>query len=161
MSIKVYVDTGDIYHKLNRYFNAKLDYELYLDYIEEMFGEVTKAVAYGSQREREAVSFITCLQSLGFDTKYKRPRIFRVGDREIKRCDWGVEMSVDIIRNVKAGDTVILGLSNTDYIPLISYLRSLDAKVVIIASNVPVVMSKVADQVIEITEDLFEVEHAN
>jgi len=158
MSVRVFVDVGDLYHKLHRYYNGKLNYELYLDYIERKFGEITEAVAYGSQCENEAAGFITCLQSIGFDTKYKRPRIFKINDREIKRCDWGVKITIDAISSIKAGDTIIFGISNTDYIPLIAYLRSCGAKVIIFASHVPKILYKIADKVIEITEDLFEEE---
>lgn len=158
MSVDVFVDTGDLYHKLHRYHNAKLDYALYLDYIEERFGEIREAIAYGSQTKNEATGFITCLKGVGFTVKYKRPRIFKINDREIKRCEWGCELTVDAIRYTLASDTVILGVSNTDYIPLISYLRSFGAKVVVFASHVPGVIEKVADEVIEIPEDLFEEE---
>jgi len=158
MSLRVYVDTGDIYHKMQRYYDTKLDYGLYLDRIEELFGEIDKATAYGSQSKGEATGFITCLQSIGFETKYKRPHIFKIGDREIKRCEWGIEISIDVLRTIKAGDTIILGISNTDYIPLISYLRSFGVRVVIFAVRVPKVLSKIADKVIEISDTLFEEE---
>lgn len=155
MSVNVFIDVSDIYHKLNRYHDAKLDYGVYLDFIEEKFGEIGKAIAYGSQTKGEATGFITCLKSVGFNVKYKRPRVFKINGREIKRCEWGCEISVDAIRNAEPGGTIILGISNTDYIPLISYLRSFDIKVIIFASHVPNVFSKIADEVIEITEDLF------
>jgi len=156
MSLRVYVDTGDIYHKMQRYHSAKLDYGLYLDHIEELFGEIDEAIAYGSQSKNEATGFIACLQGIGFETKYKKPHIFKIDDREIRRCEWGVAISIDALRGIEAGDTVILGISNTDYIPLISYLRDFGVKVIIFAAHIPKVLSKIADKVIEIPDTLFE-----
>ena len=150
--IKVLVDVGDIYHKLHRHGN-KLDYEKYLDYIETRFGEV-EAIAYGSQVKNEAACFITCLESIGFETKYKRPRVFTIDDREIKQCHHGVDITLDAL--VDTYDTIILGVSSTDYIPLIQALQNQAIKVIIFASGVPRIMRKIADEVIEITPDLFE-----
>lgn len=154
MAAKVLVDVGDIYHKLHRHDN-KLDYEKYLDAIEKRFGE-TEAIAYCSQMKNEAASFITCLRNIGFEVKYKRPRVFTIDDREIKQCHWGVNITLDAL--VDTYDTIVLGVSSTDYIPLIRALQEGAIKVIIFASGVPRVMHKVANEVIEITPDLFEVQ---
>jgi uncharacterized LabA/DUF88 family protein len=159
MTVKILVDVGDIYHKLNRRYEGKLDYTKYLNAIETRFGEISHATAYGSQSKDEAASFIACLRSIGFDTKYKRPRIFTVNDREIKQCHWGVDITLEALDAIVGGggaDVIVLGVSSTDYIPLIQALQRQSLKVIIFASGVPNVMRKVADEVIEITPDLFE-----
>lgn len=157
--INVHVDIGDIYHKLHRLFNAKLDYEKYLDYVEERFGKIDRALAYGSQRDNEASGFITCLKSIGFEVKFKRPRIFRIGDREIKQCNWGVDIAIDALNGMDSGDAVVLGVSSTDFIPLIVALKKRGIRVIIFASDVPSVLCKLAHEVIEITPPLFEEEN--
>ena len=155
--VKLLVDVSEIYHKLYRRFNHKLDYEKYLSAVEARFG-VVEAVAYGSQTKGEAKNFIACLKNIGFEAKYKRPRVFTVSDREIKQCHHGIEITVEAMNSVN--DTVfVLGISNTDYIPLIQELQAWGCKVVIFASGVPHIMHKVADEVIEITPDLFEDEN--
>lgn len=154
MSVKVLVDTGDIYHKLYRQFGYKLDYGKYLARIEELCGPVKDAIAYGSQINNEAAGFITCLKGLGFHTKFKRPRIFKISDREIKQCSWGVDITLDAFTN--DNDIVILGISNTDYIPLIQALQERETYVIVFAASIPNIIRKVADKVIEITPDLLE-----
>ncbi len=150
--VKVFVDVGDIYHKLHRR-NSKLDYEKYLDAVEKRFGQAD-AIAYGSQIKGEAENFITCLRNMGFEVKYKRPHVFTVNDREIKYCHHGIEITLDALAD--DNDIVVLGVSSTDYIPLIQALQERETYVVIFASGVPPVLRKVADEVIEITSDLFE-----
>lgn len=152
--VKVLIDVGDIYHKLYRRYKCKLDYEKYLDVIEKRFGEEVVAIAYGSQVKSEAESFIAYLRSIGFEVKYKRPRVFTIDDRVIKQCHWGVDITLEAMRDDH--EIYVLGVSSTDYIPLVQELRDRGNYVIIFASGVPRVMHKIADEVIEIPEDLLE-----
>ena len=156
MSIGVFVDTSDLYHKIRRKFEGgKLCYE---DYYEKAmtFGEVQQAFAYGMQTENEADGFITCLKMTGFDVRFKRPQILKIGDREIKRCEWGVKITVDIAKTITHLNTIVLGISNPDYIPLIHWVKDQGVRVIILASCIPRSLREVADEAIEIDENLLE-----
>ena len=150
--IGIFTDVSDIYYKVNRKFDSKLNYQAYINKILDK-GSVHRAFAYVSQK---APSFITCLKSAGFEPKYKRPKIIRINNREIKHCDWGVGIAVDIIYHLNDLDTVILGTSNPDFIPLIQWIKDCDIKVIIYACCVPISLQNVADEVIEITEEELE-----
>lgn len=150
--IGIFVDVSDIYYKVNRKFDAKLDYQAYIDIFD---APIFRAFAYCSQK---APSFLTCLRSVGFEPKYKQPKIIRVNDREIKRCDWGVGITIDIVYLINKLDTIVLGTSNPDYIPLIQWCRDQGKKVIIFACCVPISLRNVANEVIEITEDFLEEE---
>jgi len=156
-TVGVFVDTSDIYHRIRRKFDGeKLCYESYYEKIAE-WGTVQQAFAYGMQTEHEAGGFITCLKINGFDVRFKRPRIIRIGDREIKKCDWGVQITVDVVKTISRLDLVVLGVSNSDYIPLIHWIKDQGVKVTILASCVPKSLRDTADSVIEITTDYLEI----
>jgi len=156
--IGVFVDTSDIYHKIRRKFDGeKLCYEAYYGKVAE-WGTVQQAFAYGMQTEHEAGGFITCLKLNGFDVRFKRPRIIKIADREIKKCDWGIQVAVDIVKTINRLDLIVLGISNPDYIPLIQWIKDQGVKVTILASCVPKSLRDTADSVIEITRDYLEVE---
>lgn len=154
-NIGLFVDTSDLYHRVRRKFNGKLCYEAYYEEVSG-WGTIQQAVAYGMQIGAEAGGFITCLRMAGFDTRFKRPKVMRVGDREIKRCDHGVVMAVDIVKTIDHLDTVVLGVSNPDYIPLINWIRDTGVKVIILASCVPRSLRDIVDKVIEIDEEYLE-----
>jgi len=156
--IGIFVDVSDIYRRLRRRHHAKLNYDAYLETVKK-WGVIFRAIAYGMQQEREASGFITCLKSAGFDTRYKRPKIIRVNDREIKQCDWGIGITVDIIRLIDKLDVIVLGVSNPDYIPLVKWLRDQGKQVIIFASCVPSSLHDAANNVFEITEELLEDEN--
>lgn len=155
--IGLFVDTSDIYHKVKRKFDSKLCYETYFNEVAD-WGIIQQAFAYGMQTDSEASGFITCLKMTGFDVRFKRPRIMTIGDREIKRCDWGIKIAVDVVKTIGHLDTVVLGISNPDFIPLIHWIKDQGVNVIILASGVPKSLKNVADNVVEIDEDLLEEE---
>ena len=158
-NIGLFVDTSDLYHRVRRKFNGKLCYDAYYGEVSG-WGTMQQAVAYGMQVSAEAGGFITCLRMAGFDTRFKRPKIMRVGDREIKRCDHGVMLAVDVVKAIDQIDTVVLGVSNPDYIPLVKWVRDRGAEVTILASCVPRSLRDIANTVIEIDEGYLEDEDA-
>ena len=156
MSIGLFVDTSDLYHKVRRKFDGgKLCYENYYEKVMSL-GEIQQAFAYGMQTDNEASGFITCLKMTGFDVRFKRPRIMKIGDREIKRCEWGIKIAVDVAKTINHLDTIVLGVSNPDFIPLIHWVKDQGVRVIILASCVPKSLREVADDVIEIDETFLE-----
>lgn len=145
----LFVDITDLYYKLLKKFgNGKLNYEKYLS----SFDPDTK-IAYGCQEENEAAPFIRYLRSLGFLTKYKHPYTLKIGDRDIKRCNWLVGITIDVVKAVESGaGHIVIGTSNPDIIPLVKYLRAKSIKVTIFACNIPKSLEGLCT-IIEITED--------
>lgn len=152
----IFVDTTNLYRTVHKKFRRKLCYDRYRDHVNEVFGETDVNVAYVMQIATEAKGFIGCLRAAGFITKSKRPLTFRVGDREIKRCNWHVELLIDIFRNIEDLDRVIIGSSDSELLPLVNYLEELDIEVIIMATNVPKRLAEAASSVHEITEELLE-----
>jgi uncharacterized LabA/DUF88 family protein len=153
--IGIFVDTTNLYRTVHKKFKNKLCYDLYREKVTDLFGETELNLAYVMQIANEASGFIGCLRAAGFVTKTKRPLTFKVGDREIKRCNWHVEMLIDMFRNDDL-DCVILGSSDSELLPLVKFLEEQGVKVVILASLIPKRLAEAASKAIEITEDLLE-----
>ena len=151
--IGIFVDVSDIYHKVNRRFGTKLNYQKYISVIGD---NIYRAYAYGAQRNKEASSFMACLRHCGFSPKFKSPKVIVVGDREIKHCDWGVGIAVDVIHTLDKIDTVVLGTSNPDFIPLVQWCRDQGKQVIIFASCIPLSLEEAANGILEINEDMLE-----
>ena len=157
MSAGLFVDTSDLYHRVRRKFNgAKLCYEAYYSSVEA----IDPSFAYVMQSENEASGFISCLKMIGFDVCFKRPRLLQIADRTIKQCDWKVQLTIDVVETLPGLDTVFLGVSNPDYIPLVQWVKDQGVKVVILACGVPKSLYRVADSVIEIDESFLEASDA-
>lgn len=155
-NIGVFVDVSDFYYRVRRKFSgAKLNYSAYIDVIAEQ-GRIFRAIAYCMQVETEAHGFIKYLRANDFDVRDKRPRTIKIGERAIKQCDWGVGLTIDVVSLLERLDTVVLGISNPDYIPLVQWLRDQGKEVIIFASCIPQSLRDSANSAIEIGEDLLQ-----
>lgn len=149
--VAVFVDVGNIYYCVGKKFEArKLDYRKYMEF-SKSFGEVYQAYAYGSQVKDEAKNFILCLKQLGFMVK------FREHDREEKRrVNWGCGITVDIVNVVDRVDTVVLGSSDPDLLPVVEYIKSKGVGVIMIAAGIHKDLKKSCNQFVEVSEDMLE-----
>ncbi len=155
-NVGVFVDVSDFYYRIQRRFSgAKLDFEQYI-IVANDHGKIFRAFAYGMQRNSEAAGFIKCLQANGFEAKYKRPKVIRICDREIKQCVWDCGITIDVVKLIDKLDVIILGVSNPDFIPLVKWIRDQGKEVIIFASCVPKTLKDAANSVIEITTDLLQ-----
>jgi uncharacterized LabA/DUF88 family protein len=157
--IGIFVDTTNLYRTVYKKHKNKLCYDLYREKVGKILGDHHSdelAIAYVMQVANEASGFIGCLRAASFLTKTKRPLTFSVGDREIRRCNWHVEMLVDVFKNIDKLGTIILGSSDSELLPFVKFLKEEGVKVIILASLIPKRLAEVADQAIEITKDLLE-----
>lgn len=156
--IVVKLDLSDLYHRVNRKFGRKLNFEAVLKRLLEPGAEFSVS-AYGIQRDNEASGFISCLQRLGIITHFKRPEIIRCGDREIKRANWDLGIGMDVMVDIEAEDKltgVILGTGNNSMAPLARYLGNRSIRCLVFGCGVGRDLRSAAAGVIDITEDLLE-----
>jgi uncharacterized LabA/DUF88 family protein len=149
--VAVFSDVGNLYYCIGKKFEArKLDYRRYMEYV-KTFGEVYQAYAYGSQVKDEAKNFVLCLKQIGFMTKFKEH------DREEKRrVNWGAGIAIDVVNVVERVDTVIIGSSDPDLLPVVEYIKSKGVSVIIIAAGIHRDLKKACNSFVEISEDMLE-----
>ena len=155
--VGIFVDISNLYFCVSRnYKNRRVDYSKFLDYVKD-FGEVTTAIGYGSQIKDEAIAFITCLEDLGFQTKYKSPKQW--ADKEggfTRKADWDVGITIDVIEKCNDLDTIVLGCADGDLEPLVGFLKARGKSVIILACGISRDLREAADECIEIPESLLE-----
>ena len=156
--ILVCMDVSNLYYCIGKKFNGRrLDYAKYLEYIKD-FGEMQKMIAYGAQIGKEANAFIHCLRKLGFETKYKAPKVFRNREQTRHKADWDVGIAMDIVNLVLLGsvDMVILGTADGDLAPCVEWARARGVDVVILSCGIARELKKTATKFIEIPESFLE-----
>jgi len=153
------VDTANLYYYIGKRFaNRKLDYQKLLAKAND-FAFVRRAIAYGTTISDEAVNFITCLHKLGYETQYRKPRIYGTGEnRVIKRVDWNVGISIDVVRHVTAHrlDTVIVGSTSIELVPLFLWIRENGLRSLVIGAGIPREVRDASDAQLDVSEDLLE-----
>jgi len=154
--IGVFVDVSNIYYCVGKkYEYRKLDYRKYLDFIAD-FGELTKAIAYGSQLSNEAAGFIHCLEKTGFQTKFKTVKSFN-NEQELRRkADWDVGIAMDIVSMIERFDMIVLGTADGDLEPVVDWAIRRGVDVVILACGISRDLKGRSTKHIEIPESLLE-----
>lgn len=142
----LFIDTFDLYRRLKKKFDGKLDYESILDHFEPKL-----AFAYGMAGDGNR-AFVGCLKKLEFTTRFKKSHNFR----GIIVCDWGVQLALDIAENYEEIDTAVLGTCSLQVLPIIRWLKARGIAVTILGVDVPQPLIDAADQVVEITEEMLE-----
>lgn len=162
MKIGVFIDVMDIFNNITRKFNCHLNYKAYLENCleDDVEDTIIQAIAYGSQFESEAIKFIRCLKAYGYIVKYKKPKIIRVipqegkEDKKVWRNNWEVGIALDVVEMHDKIDRVILGVSDSIYIPLVEFLRKKGIFVTIFACNISKSLASFANEATEINNDI-------
>jgi uncharacterized LabA/DUF88 family protein len=157
-SVGVFIDIVNQYFTISQiHKGAKLNYQKYLTHALDISdGELHRAFAYGIQIDREANGFIACLRSFGYEPRYKKAPIVG-GKSDIRASSWAMGIAVDIFRILDRIDVLVLGSSNTEFIPLIQFAKEKGVKTIIFACDIPSEIREIADQWIEISDEILEI----
>jgi len=111
----------------NLYYSAKNLYQSYVNFSQILkkglgSGQLVRAVAYGIKANlpKEEV-FFKALAEAGFELKLKDLQVYAGG---LKKGNWDVGMSVDMIRLAEKLDIVVLASGDGDFLDLVEYLQN-------------------------------------
>ena len=153
--VAIFVDVSNLYYCISkRWEGRKLDYKKYLEVAQ---GDclLTRAIAYGAQVGDEAVGFITALRHLGYEIKYKTPKISKLDDgTQIMKADWDVGIAMDVVRIMPKIDKVVLGSADSDMEELVKFAKDQGVVVGIHACGISRELKSVSNDWNEITEDM-------
>lgn len=149
--IGLYIDVSNLYFCLYNNLHGKLNYAKLIEFLEPL-GDRIVSKAYGAQVKNEAEGFIKLLESLSFETFYKKPKYF--GATHTGKADWDVGIAIDIIKDMDRIDMVILATADGDMTPLAKYLKEHGKDVVVIGSNISQELRAEVTKFIEIPNSL-------
>lgn len=150
--VGIFVDVSNCFYNINkRWPDRKLNYDCYIKQALRTSGQVeaSRAIAYGTQVEDTARKFISCLNILGFEPKYKTIE-------KGQWYSWDVGIAVDMIRNCENLDTIILGNSSRHMVPVVQFLQEKGVKVIVIACGIPRELRECCSKWVEIEEEMLE-----
>ena len=119
--VGVFVNISNQYFVAQQAFAGKVDYEKYLSRAVE--GRLlVRAFAYGVQMKNEARDFIHNLKRMGYEPKYRLPRIID-SRMNMRQTDRTLSLAMDVVRCLPKLDTVVLGSNNPDLVDVIQYIK--------------------------------------
>lgn len=155
--IGLFVDISNLYYCVGKkYPKRKLDYRKYKRFVQDL-GEIQQMVAYGAQMSQQAEGFKYCLKQMGFNTKYKTPKVYAgEGDKVKRKADWDVGIAMDMVQMIDRFDMIVLGTGDGDMLPVVEWAMQKGVDVVILASGISKDLRTHATQCIEIPPSLLE-----
>lgn len=158
--ILLVVDISNLYFSVkHKYDGKKVDFAKLKKEVEG-FGELHRAIAYGSRIGDQAEQFIAMLQSQGYETRYKEVKTFANGR---KKADWDVGIAMDVVRMIKLVDIVIIVSADGDFSELVHWIREQGRVCYVYGCNISGELKGVADKYFNVghllTEDQNEALH--
>jgi len=128
--IAVFIDVSNLYHSAKNLHRSKVN-----------FSEILKTAVAGRNLIRafayvvrtktgEEKMFFEALTKLGIETRIKDLQEFQGGE---KKADWDVGLVVDAIRISPTLDTLVILSGDSDFIPLVEYLKNQGKRVELMA----------------------------
>jgi len=151
LKVGVFVDISNLYFTVKKKFSGKkLDY---LKFLKQCTGgqKLIHAFAYGAQEDDQASTFINCLKNFGYTPKFKKPKLVAPN---VKKADWDVGITIDVIRFLPRLDVVVIGSSDSDFAPLVIHCQSQGTKVHVWGALISRELKNAADTYHEIGESL-------
>ena len=119
--VGVFIDVQNLYHSAKNLYHARVNYKELMKYL--VAGrQLIRSLAYVVKSETAAgeASFFEALGKAGLELRVKDLQIYADG---VKKADWDVGMAVDAIRMASFLDVVILVTGDSDFVPLVEYLK--------------------------------------
>ncbi|MDZ4243675.1 MAG: NYN domain-containing protein, partial [Candidatus Doudnabacteria bacterium] len=124
--VGVFVDVQNLYYSARNIYNARVNYSALL---KETVGsrKLIRAIAYVIRAQMpEEQTFFDALSKAGFEVKAKDLQVFFGG---IKKGDWDVGITMDMIKQMTKLDSIVLASGDVDYVPLVEYLKNFGLRV--------------------------------
>lgn len=128
--VGVFIDVQNLYYSARNIYNARVNFSALL---KEGVGnrKLIRAIAYVIRAQMpEEQTFFDALTKAGYEVKAKDLQVFYGG---IKKGDWDVGITMDIIKQLSKLDSIVLASGDGDYVPLLDYLKNFGVRVEVIA----------------------------
>lgn len=128
--VGVFIDVQNLYYSARNIYNSRVNFSALL---KEAVGsrKLIRALAYVIRAQMpEEQTFFDALGKAGFEVKAKDLQVFFGG---IKKGDWDVGITMDMIKQMNKIDSIVLASGDGDYVPLIEYLKNFGVRAEVIA----------------------------
>ncbi len=119
--VGVFIDVQNMYYSARNLFDRKVNFA---KIVESVVGEaeLIRAIAYTiSTKQGDESAFFEALRGAGIEVKSKELLEYESG---LKKGDWDVGITVDVIRMLDMLDVIVLVSGDGDFLPLADFVRN-------------------------------------
>lgn len=135
--VAIFIDAANIFYS-TRTLGWKLDYEKFLSFWGKQ-GKISGAYFYTAviSTNKKQLKFFKALKSIGFDVITREVKIIhdRKNRKMVQKGNFDVKMAIDIVLKANEFDIAVLASGDSDFEPVVDYLRKLQKKVIVVSSR--------------------------
>lgn len=149
--VAVFIDVQNMYHSARNLHNARVNFKAVVD--AAVAGRhLIRSFAYVIRTKTgEEKAFFEALIKEGIETRVKDLQEFSSG---VKKADWDVGLAIDAVRTADIVDTIVIVSGDSDFLPLLDYLKGRGRRVEVIAfgRTAALKLKEAADDFVDIEE---------
>lgn len=117
----IFLDIQNLYHSAKNLYSARVNYRELIKHL-TAGRKLIRAIGYVVKTETSEgeASFFDALKQAGIELRMKDIQIYPDGT---KKADWDIGMAVDAIRMASFLDAIVLVTGDSDFLPLVEYLK--------------------------------------
>lgn len=135
--IAIFIDAANIFYSTQT-LGWKLDYQKFLDYWKRK-GSLTGAYFYTAviSTRTKQLKFYRALEKIGYEVITKELKVIKDKRNKITihKGNFDVKLAMDVVLKAKKFDIAVLASGDSDFEPLVTYLRDIRKKVIVVSSR--------------------------
>jgi len=160
--IAIFVDVRNVYKNGKKYYNGKLNYKKFLEWVAGS-SSIVYACAYVMSEDNpdSENKFFDMLRLNGYDIRCKKIFYGESDGKKYAKNNWVLGISLDMAKYSEKVDTLVLASSNPEFIETGYFLKSLPVRleVVSIKESMDENLRNISTEFTPIPEDCFDIEH--
>lgn len=135
--ISLFIDAANIFYS-QRTLGWRVDYEKFLNYWKNQ-GSVKGVYFYTaviSKNEKQA-KFFKALKKIGYEVIAREVKVIysKKDGKTILKGNFDVKVAIDLVLKAKEFNIAILASGDSDFVPAVDYLKSLNKRVVVVSAR--------------------------
>jgi len=135
--ISIFIDAANIFYS-QKSLGWRVDYKKFLSYWHSQ-GRITGVYFYTAviSTKKEQLKFFKALEKIGYTVITREVKVIhdRKNKKMVQKGNFDVKLAIDIVLRAKEFDVAILASGDSDFEPVVEYLRSVKKKVIIVSAR--------------------------
>lgn len=135
--ISIFIDAANIFYS-QKSLGWRVDYKKFLSYWQTK-GKVTGSYFYTAviSTRKKQLKFFEALGEIGYTVITREVKVIhdRKNKKMVQKGNFDVKLAIDIVLKAKEFDVAILASGDSDFEPVVTYLRSVKKKIIVVSAR--------------------------
>lgn len=135
--IAIFIDAANIFYS-QKSLKWRIDYEKFLLYWKNE-GKVTGAYFYSAliSTNKKQLKFFIALKRIGYKVITREVKVIKDSKNKklVQKGNFDLKLAIDIILKIKEFDIAVLASGDSDFEPVIEYLRKIKKKTIVVSAR--------------------------